>query len=63
MVITHGFCLFQPGLLGFRFVWTIRGYSGTPKKGRKKKGDKKPVREMKLTVDIQQWLREENEKQ
>ena len=34
----------------------------TPKKGRKKKGDKKPIPEMKLTVDIQQWLRKENGK-
>ena len=34
----------------------------TPKKGRKKKGDEKPIREMKLTVDVQQWLRKENGK-
>ena len=34
----------------------------TPKKGRKKKGDKKPIPEMKLTVDIPQWLRKENGK-
>ena len=34
----------------------------TPKKGRKKKGDKKPIPEMKLTGDIQQWLRKENAK-
>ena len=27
----------------------------TPKKGRKKKGEKKPIPEMKLTVDVQQW--------
>ena len=26
-----------------------------PKKGRKKKGDKKPIPEMKLTVDVPQW--------
>ena len=32
----------------------------TPKRGRKKKGDKKPILEMKLTVDVQQWLRKEN---
>ena len=31
----------------------------TPKKGRKKKGEKKPIPEMKLTLDIQQWLRKE----
>ena len=30
-----------------------------PKKGRKKKGEKKPIPEMKLTVDVQQWLRQE----
>ena len=29
----------------------------TPKKGRKKKGEKKPIREMKVTVDVQQLLR------
>ena len=34
----------------------------TPKKKRKKKGDKKPIAEMKLTVDVQQWLRKENGK-
>ena len=34
----------------------------TPKKGRKKKGEKKPIPEMKLTIDIQQWLRKENGK-
>ena len=34
----------------------------TPKKGRKKKGEKKPIPEMKLTVDVQQWLRQENGK-
>ena len=34
----------------------------TPKKARKKKGDKKPIPEMKLTVDVQQWLRKENGK-
>ena len=34
----------------------------TPKKGCKKKGDKKPLPEMKLTVDVQQWLRKENGK-
>ena len=34
----------------------------TPKKGRKKKGEKKPIPEMKLTVDVQQWLRKENGK-
>ena len=27
----------------------------TPNKGRKKKGDKKTIPEMKLTVDIQKW--------
>ena len=38
-------------------------YQGdTPKKGRKKKGDKKPIPEMKLTVDIQKWPRKENGK-
>ena len=31
----------------------------TPKKARKKKGEKKPMPEMKLTVNVQQWLREE----
>ena len=34
----------------------------TPNKGRKKKGDKKPIAEKNLTVDIQQWLQEENGK-
>ena len=34
----------------------------TPKKGRKKKGEKKPIPEMKLTVHVQQWLRQENGK-
>ena len=34
----------------------------TPKKGRKKKDDKKPIPEMKLTVNVQQWLRKENGK-
>ena len=34
----------------------------TPKKGRKKKGDKKPIPQMKLTVALQQWLRKENGK-
>ena len=34
----------------------------TPKKGRKKKGDRKPIPEKKLTVDVQQWLRQENGK-
>ena len=34
----------------------------TPKKGRKKKGEKKPIPEMKLTIDVQQWLRKENGK-
>ena len=34
----------------------------TPKKGHKKKGEKKPIPEMKLTVDVQQWLRQENGK-
>ena len=34
----------------------------TPKIGRKKKGEKKPIPEMKLTVDVQQWLRQENGK-
>ena len=40
--------------------WTDQG--DTPKKGRKKKGQKKPIPEMKLTVDVQQWLRKENGK-
>ena len=34
----------------------------TPIKGRKKKGEKKPIPEMKLTVDVQQWPRKENGK-
>ena len=34
----------------------------TPKKGRKNKGEKKPIPQMKLTVDVQQWLRKENRK-
>ena len=34
----------------------------TLKKGRKKKGDKKPIPEMKLRVDVQQWLWKENGK-
>ena len=34
----------------------------TPKKGRKKKGENKPIPEMKLTIDVQQWLRQENGK-
>ena len=34
----------------------------TPKRGRNKNGQKKPIPEMKLTVDIQQWLQKENEK-
>ena len=33
---------------------------GTAKKERKKKGNKKPIPEMKLTVDVQQWHRKEN---
>ena len=33
-----------------------------PKKGHKKKGKKKPIPEMKLTVDVQQWLRQKNGK-
>ena len=33
-----------------------------PKKGCKKKGDKKRIPEIKLTLDIQQWLRKENGK-
>ena len=32
----------------------------TPKKGREKKGEKKPIPEMKLTVDVQQSLRQED---
>ena len=34
----------------------------TPKKGRNKKGDKKPIPEMKLRVDVQQWLPKVNGK-
>ena len=34
----------------------------TPKKGGKKKGGKKPIPEMKLAVDVQQWLRKVNGK-
>ena len=34
----------------------------TPKKGRKKKGYSKPMPEMKLTIDLQQWLRKEIDK-
>ena len=34
----------------------------TPKKGRKKKDDKKPIREMRLTVYVQQWLQKEKGK-
>ena len=34
----------------------------TRKKGCKKKGDKKPIPETKVTVDVQQWLRKENGK-
>ena len=34
----------------------------TPKKGRKNEGKKKAIPEMKLTVDIQQWLRKANGK-
>ena len=34
----------------------------TPKKGRKKNGDKRPIPEMKPTVDVQQWLPNENGK-
>ena len=34
----------------------------TPKKERKKKSDKKPIPVMKFTVDVQQWLRKENDK-
>ena len=33
-----------------------------PKKRRKKKGENKPIPEMELIVDIQRWLRKENEK-
>ena len=38
------------------------GQGDTPKKGRKKKGEKKPIPEMTLTVDVQQWLGQENGK-
>ena len=34
----------------------------TRNKERKKKGEKKPIPEMKLTVDVQQWLRKDNGK-
>ena len=34
----------------------------TPKKGGKTKGEKKPIPEMKLTVDVQQWLGQESGK-
>ena len=34
----------------------------TLKKGRKKKEGKKPIPEMKLEVDVQQWLGKENGK-
>ena len=34
----------------------------TPKKERKKKGEEKPIPEIKLTVDVQHWLRQENGK-
>ena len=34
----------------------------TTKKGRKTKGEKKPIPGIKLTVDVQQWLRQENGK-
>ena len=34
----------------------------TPKKGRKKKAEKKPIPEMKLTVEVQQWLQKGNGK-
>ena len=43
-------------------VVTRTNQGDTPKKGRKKKGDKKPMPEMKLTVDVQQWLPKENGK-
>ena len=32
------------------------------RKDKKKEGEKKPIPEMKLTVDVQQWLRQENGK-
>ena len=34
----------------------------TPKKGRQQTGEKKPIPEMKLIVDVQQWLRQESGK-
>ena len=34
----------------------------TPKKGQNKKGEKKPIPEIKLTFDIQQQLEKENGK-
>ena len=34
----------------------------TPMKGRKKKGGKQPTPKMKLTVNVQLWLRQENGK-
>ena len=34
----------------------------TPTKGRQNKGEKKPIPEMKVTADVQQWLRQENGK-
>ena len=37
-------------------------HGDTPKKGRKKKGEKKAIPEMKLTVEVAQWLRQENGK-
>ena len=48
-------------------AWQMESSPGTnqgdtPKKGRRKKGEKKPIPEMKLTVDIQQWLLKENGK-
>ena len=47
--------------------YTVETSPGTdqgdiPKKGLKKKGDRKLILEMKLTVDVQQWLRKENGK-
>ena len=39
---------------------TVQG--DTPKKGPKKNSDRKPIPEMKLTVDVRQWLRKENGK-
>ena len=38
------------------------GQGDTPKRGRTKKGEKKLIPEMKLTVDVQQWLRQGNDK-